>query len=114
MAVDPKKLQFYTLFNYQKVAEAGGDTLSIGIGATATKTVTHNLGYIPTVRAFYENEDGWLMPVVRNQYIDGSSSLQVNPVGQVWLTTTTAVIELTNNGSGSVNTPVYWRIYYDD
>lgn len=78
---------FNSELNYQKIFM---DTTNQSSGTDVTTTVTHNLNYIPKVRAFYET--GGVLSAIEST-----------------LTSTTASVTI----SGTVDATVYIRIYYD-
>lgn len=78
---------FNSTYNYQKIFM---DTVNQSSGTDITTTVTHNLNYIPKIRAFYET--GGTMEIV-----------------QATITNTTASVTL----FGTLDATVYIRIYYD-
>lgn len=95
--------------NYWKIAMKGSGTLSLpaSFGATDSDTITHNLGYYPNVRVWFEpNNDGdiWV-PHKRSVWSNALLYFEV---------TTTGLTITAENGSVSAETvPYYYRIYYD-
>ena len=86
-----------TDFNYLKLLEAS----SAVPGTAATYTVSHNLGYIPQVLAWYEYAlvPGFVWPVTTESTV----ALEVN---------TTSIIFQNPFGDDVAN--VWWRIYLDE
>lgn len=101
-----KDISFSSLFNYQKLAFNTSQTESVGVGTT-TVTISHNLGYIPSIRVWYDPALGRRIPITTWQ-ITETNSVSV----RAYLTTTTLV--LTVNNTVSTKSVVFWyRIYYD-
>lgn len=117
MAVDTDNAHFSTAFNYQKIASEGTGSVSVPndpINFTDV-TIAHNLGYIPSVRVWYDPQIGQRFPVSEEQYVDDISlASQVNStVARAYLTTTSLILQF-RNASGSSKTVNYWyRVYYD-
>lgn len=110
----PDLTQFFSGFNYQKIATKGNSTHTATVGST-TVTIPHNLGYIPSVRVWYDPDNGQRFPLSNEQYTDDTTSVsEVNLVSaRAHLTTTDLVIEYTNSDAGSHDVTTYWRVYYD-
>lgn len=95
---------FNSDFNYQKIAFKGSTTLTVTATHTGSAAVTHGLGYVPTVRAF------WL---------DAATPTVVQAIPfdvEVHLTTTTLTFysDQTSFGAAGRNGTIEYRIYYDD
>lgn len=108
---------FSSSFNYQKIFDNDSSTVNVpGLSGTAQETISHNLGYIPTARVFYEPEPGNLWPLNGQQYLNsgGGPDETVNVTAEAYVTTTQLVIDFENVGSSSQNVTYYWRIYYDE
>lgn len=98
--------------NYQKIVGDYSSTIATS-DASATYTVTHNLGYIPSARAWYQPiADRWYV-LTNNQLSNGFSDF-LNSAGYLELTTTTATINLTNYSGGAISVPVKLRLYLDE
>jgi hypothetical protein len=113
--------------NYMKRdASSGSSTMAApttsaygGYIYITNKTITHNLGFIPVLRAYYEPfGDGVIWPAMGQRL----SQSVVNPLNTAvtgpglicWPTTTTLTLQLfygTNHLTGPF--PVYWVIYKD-
>lgn len=115
-------LSFLDSINYLKrdpnLSGSGAVTLG-GAGTTASRTITHSLGYIPFVTVGADiKADGtvWANDIV-NQYTQTSLSGTNPPFPTLnyYVTTTTLVISLINNTSpaSSGSRTVYWAIYLD-
>lgn len=119
--MDDSKVQFSTAFNYQKIADKspkGGETVSATASwpsYTTIKTVSHNLGYIPSVRVWYDPQIGRRFPVSIEQYTDDDFSTHyTNQVGiRVRLTSTQLIIQAGNASGSTKNVTLWWRVYYD-
>lgn len=96
--------------NYQKIANIGSDTVS----SSGNYIVSHNLGYIPTARVWYDPGLGKRFPVSVETYVDDTTiNSEVNDVHvRIRLTTTQLIIEITNPVGANVT--YWWRIYYDN
>lgn len=116
MALDETKTFFSSSFNYQKIATRGTGSVSVPNGTPFTAvTITHNLGYIPSARVWYDIGTG-RFPATTEQFVDLVSFTSANNfcLARYYFTTTTLVIEFQNQ-SGSTKTFNYWyRIYYDE
>lgn len=104
--MDNDNILFSTLFNYQKVANEGSHT-----NTSTSYTVTHNLGAITSVRAWYDPNKGRRFPISEEQFFDddgGASEVGLVTV-KAYLTTNTLVFTLSTSSSVTL----YWKIYYD-
>lgn len=118
--MDAQKL-FDTRFNYQKIATKGSQTDTVVDSGPppailTTITVPHNLGYIPTVRAWFEPDNGRRLPISFEDLTDDSTFISETngiAVSSSYLTTTDLVINYINLSGSSRNVTTYWRIYYD-
>lgn len=111
------KLKFSSTLNYQKIAKEGSQIVSVPFTTDTTITITHNLGYVPTAKVWYEpyfnNESsGEIWPLTGFQYGDLITDL-LNTIGHAYLDETNLYIVLYDTSGTTVNIPVYWRIYYD-
>lgn len=98
--------QFSTAFNYQKIAMDDSLTQNIGIGTTDV-TILHNLGYIPSVRVWYDPALGKRFPISTWQITEDNS------VGvRAYLTSTDLILTVTNPAT-SKDITFWYRIYYD-
>lgn len=125
MAIDLSKVEFVSTVNYLKrgtgAAAPGSAALTLGgSGATTTKTITHNLGYIPMFAVSSELTSGVIWS---NDYVHtltkssaaGDTIVTVN----YWCDDTDLVIKLVNGTGANVasgDRTVYYVIYidYDD
>lgn len=103
-----QKLAYSSAFNFQKIFMK--DTVSINVAAGATgssATITHNLGYIPAIRAFFV--DGSNNVYSLNQLQSGTNSIQAH------LTATTLVFTSDQSAFGApgVSGNIDYRIYLD-
>lgn len=117
MALDINEALFNTDYNYQKVALSGSGTSTITNNTPnfTNVTISHDLGYIPSVRVWYDPDNGRRFPISQEQYTDDTSfTSQVNSViARAYLTTSNLVLQF-SNASGSSKDVTYWyRIYYD-
>ena len=98
------KLLYASKYNYQKIFLKGTVALSVGAGTTGTSTlITHNLGYVPKIRAYYYNL--------------ATSSTTVNRFGQEPQTQiTSTTLQFYSDQSGfrtGINYSIDYRIYLD-
>lgn len=104
---------FDSRLNYQKVAMEGEFTIPAGT-LSVTNTVTHNLGYKPTVRVFNEAYAGEVWPA---NYGGGFSNYWAYNTliveTEVQIKDNTVDI-LSSAGISSPSSRVWYRIYYDD
>lgn len=102
-----------TDFNYQKTALNQQDTITISAASSASKSFTHDLGYIPSARVWYDpNSDGTWYPLANVQLLEGFTGLDTN--GYYYLTTSAVVVTLFDATGSTNNCPVIVRVYYDD
>lgn len=94
------------------------DTITVPIAFSSSITeytlVTHNLGYIPTVRVFYEPVSGELWPMSPNQYssTDGGTGNTLGIYGNPVVTETDLKVRVVRPGV-AVDVKFYYRIYLD-
>jgi hypothetical protein len=115
--------------NYMKRDPSSGSTPLAGPSTPAYSgylyetnyTVTHNLGFIPLVRTYYEPfGDGVIWPGYMGTRlttdVPNPRNTSANGPGMIaWPTTTTLQIQLFyfNNSLAGNSYPVYWVIYKD-
>jgi hypothetical protein len=98
--------QFLTAFNYQKLAVNSSRTDAVAVGTT-NLSISHDLGYIPSIRVWFDPELGIRAPVSTWQITE------LNSVGvRAYLTTTTLEIQIANPATPK-NITTWYRIYYD-
>jgi len=97
--------------NYQKISSQGSVAWNVTPGVDKSATVSHNLGYVPKVKAFYRKTDGTTLPMVWND-IAIPAYLEID----VRVTTT----QLTFNSDGlrtsfhnAYTGFIDWRVYLD-
>jgi hypothetical protein len=79
-------------------------------------TVSHNLGYIPRVRVYYENSasDGKLYPAGGSRSSGTYTGLPANSIICLWeLDTTNLTIYLESKVAQVGSRNIYWIIYQD-
>ena len=105
-------LQYNSAQNYQKIFRQDSVAFSLGIGATDSLVVVHNLHYIPNVRAWlhYTVADE-IVPASTQQYIDGAA--YHNPVATTVQISDTAVTFDLVNAAGAIGFNLIYRIYLD-
>lgn len=64
----PTNVILSTRYNLLKILDDDSDTFSVPSGAQSVLLATHNLGYIPRAKAWFEPIAGQLWPLVRYQY----------------------------------------------
>lgn len=120
-------LNFWSGKNYMKRDSSSGSTsiaapatLAFGGNVYVTQyTVTHNLGYVPFFKVFYEPfKDNviWEPMASRNQgsAFNPRNTSTTGPYLLAWATTTTLIIELGYTNNTLTGTyPIYWVIYKD-
>lgn len=120
MTRDASQLNFDTDFNYPKIAFSGSQTDVIPnfAGSLTDITITHDLGYVPFVRA-------WFDPAMSRRFIAGNSLYQdidgdltdwTNGVvpANMYVTTTQFIIGYANVSGSDKSVTTYYRIYYDN
>lgn len=93
---------------YDKIALKGTGTLSIsGFGDTDTDTITHNLGYKPNVRVWFDpDNDGTI-------WVPHKRSILTNALLYFKVKDNTLEITAENGSVGTETVPYYYRIYHD-
>lgn len=79
-------------------------------------TVTHNLGYVPKIRVYYENSasDGKVYPSGGRRLSGAYPGLAANSIYCLWeATSTTLTIYLESATTKTGVRTVYWIIYWD-
>lgn len=92
---------------------SGPNTLNAWLNYQSTKTVAHNLGYVPQVRVYYDPyNNGKLFKATGNR-LSGGSSYNNSMICVYEVNATNLIISLESffNLGGSV--PIYWVIYLD-
>jgi hypothetical protein len=126
MAIDYSKVQFFSGLNYQKIALAGTTTATVPFATPTTVTIPHNLGYVPTVKVWYEpmiSSDGvsyaasnQIWPLADFQFGDifeASPTFDLGTTGYAYIDSTNLYVVLTDASGGTVSIPIYYRFYYD-
>lgn len=115
-------VQFTSLKNYLKRHPSSGSANVDAPTSTAawsnyvsTYTVTHNLGYVPMVRVYYEpNADGKVYPATGRRLAASGPGINYNDIICLWeVSSTTLTIYLESASSETGTRPVYWVIYFD-
>ena len=75
--------------------------------------ITHNFGYIPSARVWYEPIDGQWYPLALTQLQQGTSD-SLKFVGTFTLSTTKLTVSLVNFSGTTKSINILARIYYDD
>ena len=125
MMADLSKLNFTTAEHYLKRSEfCGHEPLTLGAyGTTVTKTVDHNLGYIPLFDVSCEFDAAGeiiaggekVNAYTEQEFLSGLSTDPPYPFLRAWATTTQLIIKLENYTSPTATgtREVYWLIYLD-
>jgi len=109
-------LLFSTDFNYQKIALKGTATASVpsGIGETEV-TINHNLGYKPSVRVWFDPQQGRRWMAGQDDFLDITTF--VSQTAFCWcsyyVTNNTMVMRFRNQSGSTRTFTYYYRIYYD-
>lgn len=120
MTRDLTKLAFDSEVNYMKRSEFCGSVIiqPISLGASATHTITHNLGYIPFYQVAVDMDDDGTIWTDKISEYTGTSLTGYDdafPKLEHWITSTELTITLTEDSvaaSTSEHT-LYWLIYLD-
>lgn len=121
------EIEFYSELNYQKIAIEGSNTYSIPFNTDTLITIPHNLGYIPTAKVWFEPiininnsgaavASGQIWPITGFQYgdfINTPYTYNLCTVAYAYLDANNLYIIVNDSSGGTVNIPLYWRIYYD-
>ena len=100
--------------NYQKIFNKGTIAINVASGTSgSTGSITHNLGYIPKVKAFFLPSSAPTNVFALNQVI--SPALGGAPEIYANITTSTLYFSSDQSGFGApgVAGNIEWRIYYD-
>lgn len=112
MAIDDRDLAFNTERNYLKRTQTGTDSAYFG-GTFQNKvlTITHNLGYIPAVRVFFEYNGVLFDSYGQSQVLPpaANSAYALYRVGA-----NNMVITYGNQDGVAKTIKVYYIIYLDD
>lgn len=104
-------LFFDSNFNYQKIALEGNVTFSVTSGSTGTTIVPHNLGYIPSIRAFF-------FPGINQCFSFSQITIPPtsSPILQAQIDSTNLTFFSDQSGFSGTNFSgtIEYRIYYDD
>lgn len=126
MTVDRSKLAFYSGDNTMKVYLNDSATLSIddtfdtntfGYDVVTKLLVSHNLGYIPRARVWYEPITGQLWPMTGLEQflaLGGGTGTELDVVGGYHLTTSGLYVDVKNDSGSTKSVKFYYRIYYDE
>jgi len=101
--------------NYQKIFDKGTIAINVASGANgSTGSITHNLGYIPKVKAFFLPSSAPTNVFALNQVI--SPALGDAPAIYANITTSTLYFssDQTYFTAPGVTGNIEWRIYYDN
>ena len=102
-------------FAFESASMAKPATLNADFNYESSFVVTHNLGYIPLVRAYYDqNASGVILPCTGQQGVQTAFGPTVN----FWfwvdnITTTTVTFKCEDFFSHSGVFTFYYKIYYD-
>lgn len=124
MAVDRTKILFSTSFNLLKIAANDSATLSIPdtfnpstfkYDINTQLLFTHNLGYIPRARVFYEPAGGQVWPIALDQFdnSNGGPGTTLPVFGTYHLTTTGLYVDVKNVSGITAAVKFYYRVYYE-
>lgn len=117
MLNDPTKIVLSTRRNLQKIYLNDSITLSIALSFSPVEytLVTHNLGYVPTVRVFYVPVSGQLWPLSPSQYskANGGTGTILPIYGSPVVTDTELKVRVVRPGI-AINVQFYYRIYIDE
>lgn len=103
---------FDSRVNFQKIATEGESTYSPGtFGSQTTVTITHDLGYIPNAKAFFEPIDGEVWPLnaggTSNQFLYDFNQ------DEAWLEIYSNRIDIVVNRFSNDTRKVWYKVYYD-
>lgn len=107
------KAQFDSRYNYQKIFKQDTIALIVAAGATGSVSVTHGLGYIPKVRAFWFNSGSSIChPINYSPQLGDSGGIDSIQV-EITSTTLTFFSDQSSFLSLGINGTVEYRIYYE-
>lgn len=109
-------LRYSSADNYQKIFTEDIVPITVpGAAGSTSYTVSHNIGIVPTTRAYVEYANGKLWPCSPNEYQSTGETTINNPItSAIKLTETTAEYDFTNNGASNATINLHYRIYLDD
>jgi hypothetical protein len=121
MAVDETKVLLSTRFNILKIYDNGSTVVNVASIVPPFDPpvdyllTTHNLGYVPRARVWYEPVAGQIWPMSDKQYdnSDGGPGTSLTTLGSFYLTTTGLYVRIRFNNTGG-NFTFYWRVYLDE
>lgn len=101
-------------FNYLKRALEGTDSLTTT--GVDTDTITHDLGYIPSVRMFYNPGNGRIFPFTGSGSVGGRvlSNYKNDIYGNYTVGASNISYEIIDNGTPGKTVTVYYIIYLDE
>lgn len=123
--MDLTKVNFSTSENLLKRSEfCGSELLALGgYGNVVTKTVDHNLGYVPLfeVQVEFDTDEAIIAggekvnAYTEQAFLSGLGGDPPYPTLRTWMTTTQLIIRLENYTSptNTGSRRVYWLIYLD-
>lgn len=114
----PAGVNFLSSKNYLKSVNHGSDSIDLGgSSAIVTKTINHNLGYIPMVSVGSNLDDNtkvWSSNNVGTSIYGDISFYDHGPQISYLITTTQLIIKIKNSASpASGSRTVWWKIYGD-
>ncbi len=114
-ATNNSKVAFDSRQNYQKIAYSSMITVNNpGAGNTGLYTVTHNLGYSPNYKLFFESLPGQVWPAIAGgagDIWDYNSGAQYETYGVS--NSSTLDIYYDAGSAPAATTNIWYRIYYD-
>lgn len=119
---DEADLSFSTKYNFLKQGLVGETSIILtGVGATGEVTISHNLGYVPYVEAFYKPSTAHdiLSPTYSffgSDFIDKVDYIEMH------LEVTDSTIRIwggrndafSSTGTSTITVPIYYLIYIDE
>lgn len=113
-ANDPDRFLLNLDRNYQKIYLTTPTAYqTIASGGSASYTIDHNLGYVPTALAYAERQNGKIQELSYQMSLITGSYLG-NLQAYAYLTTTQLVVNVANNNGSDMTIRIHPRIYLDD
>jgi len=112
--VNNDNTSFSSAFNYLKRHLSGKVVETVaGSFGEVNGTITHDLGYVPAARAFYQVDGGKLFAMTSSVMIVPTVTIGDSVVGSFGVTTSGLTYYLRNEGGSPQDVTVYYIIYTD-
>lgn len=110
------KLYYNSNYNFQKIFSKSNVGISVSGGSSGSSaTITHSLGYIPKVRAFFVDGSNEVFALNQWKPLVTGGTWQTVPAIEAHMTTTTLIFFYDGTGLGAptLSGTIEYRIYLD-